>query len=350
MLDLLNLTWPELLAFVTGPLGEKPFRAAQLWQWIWGRGARSFAGMSDISRALRSRLEQAAFISRPEIELEQCAEDGAIKLLLRLADGELIESVLIPEGDRVTQCLSSQAGCVMGCSFCATGSLGFKRNLTQAEILGQALLGRERLGGPPGRSPLRNLVFMGMGEPLLNLDNLLRCLETLHSAQGLRFSRRRLTVSTCGLPGGLLRLGRSGLASLALSLHAVSQETRARIMPKAAALWDLEEMLEEVAACPQAPREYVTLEYLLLRDVNDSPAEARALARIAARLKAKINLIAYNPAPGASYAAPEPERALAFEQELWRRGLTAVLRKSRGRDIQAACGQLCCAAARRQPA
>ncbi|MCL1915970.1 MAG: 23S rRNA (adenine(2503)-C(2))-methyltransferase RlmN [Desulfovibrionaceae bacterium] len=341
MRDFLDLTRAELEDFIVRDLGEPAFRAAQLWRWIWGKGARDFGEMSNVSKSLRARLTEQAFISRPEIVQEEHSRDGTIKLLLRLADGELVETILIPgEGTRgkarVTQCLSCQVGCAMGCDFCATGDSGFRRNMSQAEILGQTLLGRERLAG---RAELRNLVFMGMGEPLLNLDNVLRSLETLSSEQGLHFSRRRVTVSTCGLPHGLLRLGESGLASLAVSLHAPDQGLRARLMPRAAR-WPLEELLLELEGYPLRAREHITLEYLLLDGVNDAPEQARELARIARRLRAKINLIAYNPIGNAPYRAPSPERVLAFEEVLWRQGLVAVLRKSMGADIQAACGQL----------
>ncbi|MDR2502867.1 MAG: 23S rRNA (adenine(2503)-C(2))-methyltransferase RlmN [Deltaproteobacteria bacterium] len=345
MLNLLNLSRVELEDFITRDLGEPSFRAVQVWRWLWAAGARSFAEMSNVSKALRAALAERAFIYRPETLEEQRSRDGTVKLLLRLADGELIETVLIPDerpgsDRRVTQCLSSQAGCSMGCLFCATGALGFVRNLDHAEILGQVLVGREVLARDYGRgSAPRNLVFMGMGEPLLNLDNLLRSLETAHSEQGLHFSRRRITVSTCGLPHGLRPLGESGLAGLALSLHAPEQELRARIMPKAAR-WPMDELLAELERYPLGAREHITLEYLLLGGVNDAPEQARALGRLARRLEAKINLIAYNMTEGAPYAAPSPERVLAFERELWSLGLVAVLRRSMGADIQAACGQL----------
>ncbi|MDR2050912.1 MAG: 23S rRNA (adenine(2503)-C(2))-methyltransferase RlmN [Deltaproteobacteria bacterium] len=351
-LDILNLTRAGLADFIRTELGEKAFRGDQLWKWLWRKGARSFADMTDVSAALRAELEKRAAIRWPETACKSVSQDGTVKLLLRLDDGEYIETVLIPEeeagegkgaehgrGRRVTQCLSSQAGCAMGCTFCATGGLGFRRNLTQAEILGQILVGRAYLEAFSPGADLRNLVFMGMGEPLLNLENMLRSLESLRSEQGLNFPRRRVTVSTCGLPSRLSRLAGSGLACLALSLHAPTQELRARLMPKAAA-FRLEDLLAELAACPPRPGESVTFEYLLLGGVNDSPEHARALGRIAADLKAKINLIAYNRVEGSPYAPPDRESILAFERELWKRGLTAVLRKRRGQDIEAACGQL----------
>jgi 23S rRNA (adenine2503-C2)-methyltransferase len=239
----------------------------------------------------------------------------------------------------MTQCLSSQVGCAMGCSFCGTGELGFTRNLTQAEILGQILAAGSLPGGAAKQERPRNLVFMGMGEPLLNLEEVTRSLQTLNSDQGLCFSPRRITVSTCGIKNRLLEFGRSGLACLALSLHATEQDLRAEIMP-AAASWPLEELIGDLEQYPLRPREKLTFEYLLLGGVNDSTAQARKLGRLAGRLKAKINLIAYNPPAGSKYRTPTRERVLAFEQALWDMGITAILRKSRGRDIEAACGQL----------
>ncbi|MDR1125355.1 MAG: 23S rRNA (adenine(2503)-C(2))-methyltransferase RlmN [Deltaproteobacteria bacterium] len=344
MIDILDLTYAELREFISGDLAEKPFRADQVWQWLWQRGVTSFEAMSNVSGELRRHLDAGCFIFRPEMVQRCDSVDGTIKLLLRMSDGELVETVLIPgearAGERrVTQCLSSQVGCAMGCTFCSTGAMGFTRNLTQSEILGQVLLGREILGDTRKREILRNLVFMGMGEPLLNYRAVMRSLETLSSEAGLNFSRRRITVSTCGIEQGLLELGESGLAYLAISLHAPDQALRARIMP-GAARWPLEQMLRALEGYSLGARERITFEYLLLGGVNDAPAQALALARIANRLGAKVNLIAYNPAAGSPYRAPTPERLLAFEQELWKHGVTAILRKSKGQDIDAACGQL----------
>ncbi|MDR2826011.1 MAG: 23S rRNA (adenine(2503)-C(2))-methyltransferase RlmN [Deltaproteobacteria bacterium] len=355
MLDILNLTYPELRNFVSITLGEKTFRADQVWQWLWKHGARSFDEMTNVSKAFRARLTDEAFIRWPEIVQERRSQDGTIKLLLRLGDGELIETVLIPsEGEpeetesciisplhslRMTQCLSSQVGCAMGCTFCSTGELGFTRNLTQAEILGQILVARHLLGDTLKREILRNLVFMGMGEPLLNLTEVLRSLQTLNSELGLCFSARRITVSTCGIKDKLLDFGQSGLAYLALSLHATEQSLRAQIMP-AAASWALPDLIKALEQYPLGNREKLTFEYLLLGGVNDSTEQARHLGQLAGQLKAKVNLIAYNPAAGSAYRAPEHEQVIAFEKTLWDMGVIAILRKSKGQDIEAACGQL----------
>ena len=344
MIDLLNLTLEELTAFIRDDLGQPPFRARQLWKWLWAKRARRFSDMSDLSLQLRSALEERTLITWPEIADTQISKDGTVKFLLRLYDGETVETVLIPsesrEGKgRVTQCLSCQAGCAMGCTFCSTGSMGFTRNMSMGEILGQVLVAQEYLGDSPDNPQLRNLVFMGMGEPLLNLREVMRALRTLNSEPGLSFSPRRITVSTCGLEQGLAELGESGLAYLAVSLHAPNQELRARIMPKAAR-WRLDDLMRALRAYPLKTRERLTFEYLLRGGVNDSLQDARELAKLMAHIKGKLNLIVYNPAEGAPYAAPAPEAVLAFEKYLWNKNITATIRKSKGQDINAACGQL----------
>ena len=344
MVDILNLSQSELAEFSARELDEKPFRAAQIWQWLWQRGARDFEQMTDLSKGCRELLTSKARIRWPEIARESKSEDGVVKLLLRLDDAELVETVLIPGESRtgvprMTQCLSTQVGCAMGCVFCGTGSMGFTRNMTQAEILGQVLVGRAYLGADKQPELLRNLVFMGMGEPLMNFTELMRSLETLNSGRGLAFSPRRITVSTCGIKKGLRELGESNLAYLAISLHAPEQELREQLMP-AAKHWPLPEMLDALSDYPLGTREKLTLEYILLSGVNDSLNQAAKLARIAGRLGGKINLIAYNPIEGLPYKATPQEQVLAFERELRRHGVIAILRKSKGREIKAACGQL----------
>ena len=344
MIHILNLTHEELKAHIKDGMGQPAFRADQVWQWLWQKGARSFSQMTNVSKTFRAELEERFTIVWPEIAAEQKSEDGTVKLLLRLADGETVETVLIPsesrEGvGRMTQCLSCQVGCAMACTFCATGQMGFIRNMTMAEILGQVLVAREYLGETEDNPRLRNLVFMGMGEPLLNFTELMRGLETLNHEMAFNFSPRRITVSTCGLPGGLRELGESGLAYLAVSLHAPNQAIRETIMPKAAR-WSLDELMGALAAYPLKTRERLTFEYLLLGGVNDAPEHARALAKLMARVKAKLNLIVYNPVPGAPYAAPTPESVQTFSDILHSKRITAIIRKSKGQDIKAACGQL----------
>lgn len=345
MINLLNYTLPELTDWMQTELGEPKFRAVQVWQWIWQKMACDFDAMSNVSKACRARLAETARIDWPEVARVQESSDGTTKFLLRLEDGALVETVLIPSDSREgvrrwTQCLSSQVGCAMGCTFCATGDMGFERNMTMGEILGQILVAREHLGdNRPDWPVLRNLVFMGMGEPLLNLREVMRALQSLNNDKGLNFSPRRITVSTCGIEKGLAELGASGLAYLAVSLHAPTQELRARIMPKAAR-WPLDQLLAALRSYPLKTRERITFEYLLLGGINDGPGQAEELARLVADIKGKLNLIVYNPAEGAPYAAPDEARVLAFEQCLWKRHITAIVRKSKGQDIKAACGQL----------
>ncbi len=345
MISLLDLTRDELTRFVVEDLGEPAFRARQLWHWIWHKGAGSFEEMTDLSKACRAKLAEVAHLPRPRIVTEQTSADGTIKLLLELpADGQCVETVLIPahsrEGKpRFSQCLSTQVGCPMGCTFCSTGSMGFVRNMSMGEILGQVLVGRARLRDTADDPLLRNLVFMGMGEPLLNFHELTRALETLNNESGLSFSPRRITVSTCGIEKGLLELGKSGMAYLAVSLHAPTQELRERIMPGAARL-PLDRLLELLRRYPLKARERLTFEYLLLGGVNDGPAQARELARIMARIKGKLNIILYNAAEGAPYQAPTPGAVESFLGILRGKHITATLRQSKGADIKAACGQL----------
>ena len=344
MVDLLDLTLPELEQWLQ-ERGEPRFRAVQVWQWLWQRMARDFDCMSNVSKACRALLAAEARITWPEVARVQESTDGTTKFLLRLEDGALVETVLIPSDSRDgvrrwTQCLSSQVGCAMGCTFSATGSMGFERNMRMGEILGQILVARAHLGDDrPDWPILRNLVFMGMGEPLLNLTEVMRALRSLNDDRGLNFSPRRITVSTSGIQKGLKELGESGLAYLAVSLHAPSQELRAKIMPRAAR-WPLPDLLAALKAYPLKTRERITFEYLLLGGVNDQPEHAEALARLISPLKAKLNLIVYNPTPGAPYSAPSEAAVLAFEQALWQRHITAIVRKSKGSDIDAACGQL----------
>ncbi len=344
MIDILNLTLPELQAFMQ-EMGEPKFRALQVWQWLWQKLARDFDSMSNVSKATRAKLAQCAHITWPTVTTVEKSKDGTIKFLLALADGSQVETVLIPsksrEGvGRLTQCLSSQVGCAMACTFCSTGSMGFERNMTHAEILGQVLVAREYLGDVrPEHPKLRNLVFMGMGEPLLNVKEMMRSLVSLNDDHGLNFSPRRITVSTCGIEKGLRELGESGLAYLAISLHAPDQALRAQIMPKAAR-WPLEDLIKALASYPLKTRERITFEYLMLGGVNDRPEHAHALVKLVSKVKGKLNLIVYNPAEGSPYKAPSPSEVLAFEKILWDKNVTATIRKSKGQDINAACGQL----------
>lgn len=344
-INLNSLSYPELENFVTKELNLSKYRATQLWNWIWAKNCTDFDEMSDVSKETRQLLHEKAYLYRPVIEKVSKSKDGTTKFLLKLEDGELIETVLIPSvakdgKGRVTQCLSTQVGCAMACTFCSTGKLGFKRNMTMGEILGQVQAARAFIEDTNPAHPLiRNLVFMGMGEPLLNFENLMKSLETLHHNKGLAFSTRRITVSTCGIQKGLKELGESNLAYLAVSLHAPTQEKRAMLMPKAAK-WHLKDLLSALEDYTLSNRESMTLEYLVIGGVNDTPEDAKELIKICSHLKAKINLIPYNDTPGSAYKAPTPENLLRFEKALWAKNVTAIIRKSKGQDIEAACGQL----------
>ncbi len=341
--NLLDLSLDELRALMA-ELGEPRFRADQVWQWLWQKGAREFGQMSNVSKALRAKLAERAEIRPPAIDTVRESEDGTAKFLIRLADGALIETVLLPSRTHYTQCLSTQVGCAMGCAFCSTGTMGLARNLTHSEICGQVLLGREwlerRNAEDNGSRTLRNLVFMGMGEPLMNYGTLVRSLRTLGDDKAFGISARRMTVSTAGVPGRMTELVETGLARLAVSLHAPAQELRERIMPRAARMHPLPALMEEIRKLPLRPQERTTFEYIMIGGVNDSVQQARELVRLLSHVRAKVNLIACNPAKDSPFAPPTMEAIEAFQQVLRDKGYVAMLRKSKGQDIKAACGQL----------
>jgi 23S rRNA (adenine2503-C2)-methyltransferase len=319
-------------------LGEKPYRGRQLAAWIFRKGAGSFSEMTDVSLKCRSLLARNALIG-PDMakEAEDASPDGAVKTLWRLPDGLKTESVLIPDGERYTLCVSSQAGCAVGCLFCRTGAMGFKRNLTQGEILLQALAARR---GAPGGAPVTNLVFMGMGEPFHNLHNVRRALGILNDPEFMAFPRRQTTISTIGVTPALAGLTASDLkTSLAVSLNSPFQEERDRLMPGARA-YPLDGLREAVRLLPMRKGRRITLAYVLLGGLNDTPAHADALARWAGGLRVKINLIPFNPWPGSAFSKPPDGAVESFRERLTARNLTALTRKSYGREVSAACGQL----------
>ncbi|AGW13351.1 putative 23S rRNA methyltransferase [Megalodesulfovibrio gigas DSM 1382 = ATCC 19364] len=343
-MSLLSLPLPALEQYCAS-LGEPGFRAKQLFQWIWEKGVVDVSAMTNLSKAFREKLLAGCSCALPEVVTTQASKDGTLKLLLALEDGERVETVLIPEKDHTTQCLSTQVGCAMGCTFCATGTLGFTRNMTAGEMAGQVLAARQVLAERGIALPLRNLVFMGMGEPLLNYDNLLDTLHILTHPLGPDFSTRRVTVSTVGIKRGLVELGETGLCSLAVSLHAPTQALREQLMPRAAKALPLEELLALLEAYPLKARQRITLEYVLLGGVNDQPQHARELVRLFAHFKGsspKINLICYNPPQGVDspYAAPQEADVAEFMAILQKKGMTVLRRASKGADIAAACGQL----------
>ena len=345
MINLLNLTLPELTDWMQAELGEPKFRAVQVWQWIWQKMARDFEAMSNVSKACRARLAETARIAWPEVAQVQESGDGTTKFLLRLEDGALVETVLIPSDSREgvrrwTPCLASQVGCAMGCTFCATGGMGFERNMNMGEILGQILVAREHLGdNRPDWPVLRNLVFMGMGEPLLNLHEVMRALQSLNNDKGLNFSPRRITVSTCGIEKGLVELGESGLAYLAVSLHAPNNEIRSGMMPVNDA-YPVEVLMQAVRRYQDTTGRRVSFEYSMVRGVNDSDACAKQLANLIRGMGAHVNLIPINPVDGSPYSATDAANVRRFQQKLESLGVNATVRRRLGSEISAACGQL----------
>jgi 23S rRNA (adenine2503-C2)-methyltransferase len=315
--------------------GHSPYRARQLVKWLY-KGVTDFEQMTDISRSFRQELAERARISRITLAGRQQDSDGTEKFLFRLNDGQAIESVLIPEADRLTLCLSTQVGCAQGCAFCLTAQKGFVRNLKAAEILDQILAVQTLL--PPGRR-LTNLVFMGMGEPLANFPALVRALKIITAPWGLSFSPRRVTVATAGLAPLIPRLGQEAPANLTVSLNAPDDATRSLLMPLNRR-YPLKTLLEACRAFPLARHRRITFTYVLLAGINDSPQQARSLALLLKGFRSKINLIPLNPHPRLPFSAPSLERTLEFQQILQQAHYSVFIRESRGRNIAAACGQL----------
>jgi 23S rRNA (adenine2503-C2)-methyltransferase len=338
--NLLGLDRTQLQGFFVA-LGEKPFRGVQVMQWLHQYGAADFAAMSNLSKRLRARLVEAAVIGAPTVKQDQLAADGTRKWLFELADGNCVESVFIPEEGRGTLCVSSQAGCGLNCSFCATGAQGFNRDLSAAEIIGQIWLAARLLGQRgPERRAITNVVFMGMGEPLLNFENVTAALNILLDDVAYGLSRRRVTVSTAGLVPLVDRLRDTCPVSLAVSLHAPNDSLRTELVP----LNRKYPIADLLAACRRyvadEPRRKVTFEYVMLDGVNDAPAYAHELVRLLRDVPAKVNLIPFNPFPHTRYRRSSSQAIEAFRDILMRAGLIALTRRTRGDDIDAACGQL----------
>lgn len=331
---LTGLTRAELQA-LAGRLGQPAYRGRQLAQWLYARGARSFAEMTDLPAALRARLDDEAVVGRSEILLRQQSRDGTVKLLLRYPDGKEIETVVLPYSDRTSVCISSQVGCPVGCVFCATATMGFARNLTAGEMVDQVLTAREQ--APGGR--LTHVVVMGMGEPLLNYDHLVKALRLMHEEVGLSY--RHLTVSTSGHVPGIRRLAEEGLpVTLALSLHAPNDPLRASLIPMSKK-WGVGAVMDAVRDYTEQTGRRVTLEYLLLARVNDEEEHARELGRLVQGMISHVNLIPWNPAETLSrFDAPSHNRIRRFRDVLEGFGVTVTQRVERGQDIAAACGQL----------
>ncbi|WP_306547179.1 23S rRNA (adenine(2503)-C(2))-methyltransferase RlmN [Desulfobulbus sp.] len=335
--DLKNLTQEQLVRFVES-LGQPSFRGRQILAWIYRPGVTEFDQMTDLAKEFRAILAQSATMSRFDDSMVQCSRDGAVKFAFRLDDGEVIESVLIPEEDRNTLCVSSQVGCAMGCTFCLTGAMGFRRNLTTAEIVNQVCAVRDwALAHDKG--PLTNIVFMGMGEPLANFDNLLDAISIFTEQRGLDFSNRRITVSTCGLVPQMRQLGDETDVNLAVSLHAADDAVRTSLMP-INKRYPIAELIETCRTYRQKRRKRIMFEYTLLEGVNDTDADAVQLANLLRDVPCKINLLAVNPGGGDRFRSPGEQRVLRFQKILRDREFTVFIRTSRGEDIAAACGQL----------
>ena len=321
--------------------GEKPFRARQVLRWVHQRGEADFAQMSDLAKGLREKLAAIAEVQPPVIVGDTAAADGTRKWLLKVDGANAVEAVFIPETRRGTLCVSSQAGCVLDCAFCSTGKQGFNRNLTTAEIIGQLWLANRLLQDEVrGSRPITNVVMMGMGEPLLNLDNVIPALRLMLDDNAYGLSRRRVTVSSAGVVPGIDRLRDECPVALAVSLHAPNDELRDRLVPVNRKY----PLAELVKACKRyldkAPRDFITFEYVMLEGVNDGDAHARELVALAAKVRSKFNLIPFNPFPNSGFKRSSPERIRGFAEVLQRAGLTVTVRKTRGDDIAAACGQL----------
>ncbi|MEW6433753.1 MAG: 23S rRNA (adenine(2503)-C(2))-methyltransferase RlmN [Myxococcota bacterium] len=340
--DIASLSLDELGRFVTETLGEKPFRAKQLFRWLHQRGVTSFDEMTDLPKGLRAKLAGVARIVSLTKDLEQRSVDGTIKYRWKTHDGKLIESVYMPSPERRTLCVSTQVGCAMGCRFCATATLGLVRHLSPSEIVAQVhAVNREvrKNEGLEQLRPLTNLVFMGMGEPLHNFENIKGALALLRCEEGPNFSSRHITVSTVGLVPMIERFATETDVKLAISLNASNDETRDRIMP-VNKRWKIAELMEAVKRFPVKQGRRVTFEYVLMEGVNDADEHARELVALLRGLPVKVNLIQYNENPGLGFASTRDNRAVAFQRILEAGDVPAFIRANRGRDIAAACGQL----------
>ncbi|HZF32925.1 MAG TPA: 23S rRNA (adenine(2503)-C(2))-methyltransferase RlmN [Candidatus Angelobacter sp.] len=324
-------------------IGAPAFRARQLWHWIYHRGATDFAAMTSLAKDFRARLAEQFVIERPAIATAQHSVDGTRKWLLRFGDGQEVETVHIPEEDRGTLCVSSQVGCTLTCTFCHTGTQRLVRNLSAAEIVGQVMTARDQLGewpSPQDGRLLSNIVLMGMGEPLYNYDNVAQAMKIVMDGEGISISKRRITLSTAGVAPMIERCGRELNVNLAISLHAVNDELRDQIVPinRKYPLATLLEACRNYPGLTNARR--ITFEYVMLKDVNDSPAEARELVRLLKGIPAKVNLIPFNPWPGAPFECSTAAAIKRFSDIVFDAGYSSPIRTPRGQDIMAACGQL----------
>lgn len=340
--NLLNFDLAQLKSFFA-ELGEKPFRATQLFKWVYQQGVTDFEQMSNFSKSMRASLKEHCFIEAPEIAVEQVSADGTVKWMMRLQDGNRIETVFIPEAKRGTLCVSSQVGCSLNCRFCSTATQGYSRDLTTAEIIGQVWRAAQRLKEKKFsdlHDTITNVVMMGMGEPLMNQDALAKALSIMREDNAFGLARRRVTVSSSGVVPGIQRLGEESEVALAISLHAPNDELRNQLVP-INKKYPIKELMQ---VCREYTKHYskckITMEYVMLKDVNDQLHHAKQLTRILATVPCKINLIPFNPFPGADYECSSEKTIDAFKYHLINAGFVTVVRKTRGQDIDAACGQL----------
>jgi len=331
------------LGAAVAPLGIEGFRVRQLWHWLYHRGATSFSEMSTLSKSARAALEERCVIERPAVAEALVSRDGTRKWLLRFPDSQEVETVHIPETDRGTLCVSSQVGCTLSCRFCHTGTQRLVRNLTPAEIVGQLMMARDAFGewpSPESARSITNIVLMGMGEPLYNFENVKTALGIVMDGEGISISKRKITLSTAGVVPMIRRCGEEIGVNLAISLHAVTDEIRDEIVPLNRK-YPIAELIEACRTYPGVNNaRRITFEYVMLRDVNDSDADARALVRLLRDIPAKVNLIPFNPWPGSAYECSTPERIRRFGDILAAGGYATPVRAPRGQDILAACGQL----------
>jgi 23S rRNA (adenine2503-C2)-methyltransferase len=337
--EITDFTRQELAAWFEEN-NERTFRAGQVFKWLYLQNVDTFDAMTDLGKDLRNQLKENFTLSTMELERSETSRDGTEKLLFRLQDNAYIEAVIIPEKDHFTLCISSQAGCAQGCKFCLTAKGGLSRNLTTGEIIGQIRSARSILDSRAAPHPLSNIVFMGMGEPLANYDNVVRALSIMtDSDYGLKLSSRRITLSTCGLVPEILQFGNDTEVNLAVSLNATTDEVRSKLMP-VNRRYPMDQLLKACANFQMKPRKKITFEYILISGVNDTISDAMRLVKILIPIRAKVNLIPFNEHEKSEFKRPSEEKVQAFMQLLLDNNLTAMTRKSKGDDISAACGQL----------